>query len=50
MRTQTNSLRSHRTAKPNPRELRRALKGLDDRAVNVLLANVKTRVQLSLVR
>lgn len=50
MRTQTNSLRSHRTAKPNPRDLRRALKGLDDRAVSALLANFKTRVQLSPAR
>lgn len=46
MRTQTNSLRSHRIAKPNTRDLRRALKGLDDRAANALLSNVKTREQL----
>ena len=45
MRTQTNSLRSHRTAKPNTRVLQRALKGLDDRAMNVLLSNFKLREQ-----
>jgi hypothetical protein len=50
MRTQTNSLRSHRTAKPNVRDIQRALKGLDDRAVNALLSNLKTRVHLSPAR
>jgi hypothetical protein len=46
MRTQTNTLRSHRTAKPNSRDLRRALKGLDERAISAVMGNVKTRFHL----